>query len=311
MTSAAAIEPALISIILLCFNHEKYIDEALDGIFAQTYSPLDIIIHDDCSSDRTAEFIESRLAQRHHQSNIRFVRNPRNTVHPIPDVLRMVKGSFLVISSGDDIMLPGMVERMARTWLEEKVSLVTTNAFYIDENSNSLNQTFRDLGAPADDSFETLARDGSNACCFGAAMGFDRAIYDTFGWPPTHFLEASDIVLPFYAYLLRGARFINEPLLKYRVHSHNTSLSLLAEKSAGENALLVRERIFGCHLAHAVFFEEELDRLRSELPSRYANVSNRILPLVGIQMTEMAKKLVRNRRELDNLRRQQVQNDWK
>ena len=305
MNSPAAVEPALISVILLCFNHEKYIDEALDGLFAQTYSPLDIIIVDDCSSDRTADIIEARLAKRGDRSDVRFVRNRRNMVHPIPAVIGLATGSFIVIVCGDDVMLPSMLEQMARTWKEQKVSLVTANAFYIDDRSNDLNRTYRDPNAPADTSFETLARYGVNVCCFGAAMGFDRAIYDNFGWPPTSLLGASDIVLPFYAYLLDGAQFINEPLLKYRVHARNTSLSLLAEKSAGEDRLLAIERSYNNHLAHTVFFAQELEWLRHESPARYTEVANRMLPVVEYQQKMLSKALVRTRRELDKLRRTQ------
>ena len=84
----------LATVVLLCFNYERYIDEALDGLFAQTYQPLDIIILDDCSSDRSAEIIEARLAQRGNPPNIRFVRNQRNMVHPIPGILGMIKGAL-------------------------------------------------------------------------------------------------------------------------------------------------------------------------------------------------------------------------
>ena len=298
--------PDLISVILLCFNHERYVEEALDSLFAQTYAPLDIIVVDDCSTDRSAELIEARLAKHVGASSVRFVRTPRNMVHPIPAVIDAVRGSFVIIASADDIMLPTMIKEMAATWRAKAVSLVTANAIYIDENSRPLDRTFRNLEAPADDSFETLARDGSNACCFGAAMGFDRAILETFGWPPTDFLGASDIVLPFYAYLLKGAVFLNKPLLKYRVHSGNSSGSLLAERSAGEAQLLVHERNLGCHLAHAVFFLEELDRLRGQSSEQFGEIANRMIPLVNIQLAEMAKKLVRNRRELAALRKQPV-----
>jgi glycosyltransferase involved in cell wall biosynthesis len=302
VTSADAPKPPLATVILLCFNFERYIGQALDGLFSQTYDPLDIIIVDDCSTDRSAEIIETRLTERSNPSNVRFVRNQRNMTHPIPGILGMIKGQFIIISSGDDIMLPHMVEHLAHIWIRRQVSLVTANALYIDEQSNLLDRTFRPLDSPADDSFETLARDGTNACCFGAVMGFERTIYETFGWPATDFLEASDIILPFYAYLLKGACFSREPLLKYRVHSRNTSLSLLAERKTGEEELLTLNRSLNNHLAHAVLFDEELDRLHSQSPERYAAVAERIRPLLTIQMTEMAKKLVRNRRALHNLR---------
>src|SRR5580704_2715421 len=121
---------------------------------------------------------------------------------------------------------------MVKFWIAEDVSLVTANAYYIDENSSPLNRNFRDPTQPSDDSFETLARDGSNACCFGPAIGFEREVYDKFGYD-TDFLGAYDIIFPFYAHLLKGAKFLNKVLLKYRVHSDNASLSLAWEKSEG------------------------------------------------------------------------------
>jgi glycosyltransferase involved in cell wall biosynthesis len=298
----STLEKPIVTVVLVCFNYEQYIDEALSGLFAQTYTPLDIIILDDCSSDLSADIIEKRLAQRNKPPNARFIRNSRNLVNSIPPILPLVKGQFVMLVSADDVMLPHMVERLVQTWLEQRVSLVTANVIYIDDKSRPLGRTARGLGVPVDDSFETLARDGANACCFGAAMGFERAVIETFGWPPADFFEAGDIVLPFYAYLLKGARFIDEPLLKYRVHSRNSSLSLLSEKETGEAQILAANRAFTNHLKQAIFFDEELDRLRAEAPQRYAEIAGRIRPLVGIQITEMARKLVRSHKELYDLR---------
>jgi hypothetical protein len=204
----------------------------------------------------------------------------------------MTSGPFILQTCGDDVMMPEMIAEMAKVWIGENVSLVTTNAIYIDDCSRSLSRTFRDPNMLADETFETLARDGSNACCFGPAIGFERELYTNFGWPPTY-LGAYDIMLPFYAYLLKGARFISRPLLKYRVHGQNTSLSLRAESVNSREKSAIEERIYMGHLAHAVLMEEELTRLRSEAPERYGLVADRILPLLAIQMAEMSKKLVR------------------
>lgn len=303
MTPPAQSQPPLITVVLLCYNYEIFVDEALAGLFAQTYQPLDVIIVDDYSTDRSAEIIAARLAERGNPPNVRFVRNQRNMVHPIPGVLELIKGRFVIVASADDVMLPHMIETMAKTWLDQKVSLVTGNALYIDDKSNYLERTFRPLAQAADDSFETLARDGGNACCFGAAMGFEHAIIETFGWPPTDFLETSDIILPFYAYFLGGARFIHEPLLKYRVHSRNSSLSLLSEKTIGEAQLLAADRSLRNHVSHAIFFDQELDRLQAMAPNRFSALTNRMRPLVKTQISEMARKMDRNRRELHELRR--------
>jgi len=284
----------LVTILLLCYKHERFAAEAVSGVLSQTYSPLEIIIFDDCSPDQTAQVIERTLARERPRSDVQFIRNAKN-LHAnlvVRTGLQMAKGNFIFVSHGDDIMLPNMVEEMVRVWIDQNVSLVTANALYIDEDSQELNRTFRDPVRPADDSFETLARDGANACCFGPAIGFDRTIYEKFDWVPPY-LRAYDIMYPFYAYLLKGARFINKPLLRYRVHGQNTSLSLQAEKANDVERAKVQERMYLGHLAHATLMEEQLDRLSNEEPERYGPITARIIPLLTIQLAEMAKKLVR------------------
>src|ERR1700691_4812916 len=125
----------LISVILACYNHEKFVAEAINGVLSQTYQPLEVIIFDDCSPDSTAELIEQTIASHPRRSDVQFIRNKRNVGgHAVSEMgLRMVKGKFIFISCGDDVMLPEMIEEMAALWRNDGVSLVTANATYIDE----------------------------------------------------------------------------------------------------------------------------------------------------------------------------------
>jgi len=169
--------PPLISLVLLCYNHEKFVAEALDGVLGQTYSPLDIVIIDDCSQDRTADIVAAKLASLH--DHIRFIRNPQNMGLLIAREVGILaaRGAFIVDTCDDDVMHPDMVAEMVEAWRAKAVSLVTTNQEYIDEHSRPLGRTFRDCNLPADDSFETLVRDGANACCNGDSMGFERQVF--------------------------------------------------------------------------------------------------------------------------------------
>jgi glycosyltransferase involved in cell wall biosynthesis/SAM-dependent methyltransferase len=295
-------EEPLVSIIMLCYNHDNFVGEALDGLFAQTYSPLEIVIIDDGSSDGTAKVIETKLAQHSDRSNIEFIRNERNigANAAMRIGLNRTTGQFIHLASSDDIMLPDFIACMARAWREDNVSLVATNAYYIDEHSSSLNRTFRDPSRPGDASFETLARDGANDCCFGPAIGFDREIHSQFGWPPTY-LNAYDIMYPFYACLLKGERFLEEPLLKYRVNSQNTSLSLTMARSDEPEQAVTKERMFYGHMAHALLMQETLEKLQERMPERYSSVAEKIGPLLKIQLTEMARKFAKARRELEKI----------
>ena len=49
----------LISIIMSVYNEEIYLKEALQSIFNQTIEDYELIIVDDCSTDRTVEIIKS------------------------------------------------------------------------------------------------------------------------------------------------------------------------------------------------------------------------------------------------------------
>ena len=51
----------LVSICVLTYNHEKYIQDSLKGFLSQTYSKIELIILDDSSTDRTVELIEAMM----------------------------------------------------------------------------------------------------------------------------------------------------------------------------------------------------------------------------------------------------------
>jgi len=50
-------EQPLVTFAIIAFNQEEYIRAAVEGAFAQTYSPLEIVVSDDCSTDKTYDII--------------------------------------------------------------------------------------------------------------------------------------------------------------------------------------------------------------------------------------------------------------
>jgi glycosyltransferase involved in cell wall biosynthesis len=53
--------PPLVSFIVVAYNQDKYIKEAVLGAFSQTYQPLEIILSDDGSSDLTFEIMQDMV----------------------------------------------------------------------------------------------------------------------------------------------------------------------------------------------------------------------------------------------------------
>ena len=75
----------LITFALMAYNQEQLIEEAVAGALAQTYSPLEIILSDDCSTDRTFEIMEEMADEYKgpHSVSIRRTSRPKPLFVPI------------------------------------------------------------------------------------------------------------------------------------------------------------------------------------------------------------------------------------
>lgn len=98
----------LVTFALFAYNQAKYIPEAVEGAFSQTYSPLEIILSDDCSSDRTFEIMEemARAYQGPHVVKVRRGSVNLNIGAHVSSVFDIVGGDIIVVAAGDDISAP-------------------------------------------------------------------------------------------------------------------------------------------------------------------------------------------------------------
>lgn len=103
--------PPLVSIILACYNSEKYLDEAIRSIQAQTYKNWELIAVDDCSTDRTAGMLAQYAAQ---DARIRPISRQARGGRPAITKntgLQQAKGSYIAFLDHDDLYLPTKLER--------------------------------------------------------------------------------------------------------------------------------------------------------------------------------------------------------
>jgi glycosyltransferase involved in cell wall biosynthesis len=91
---------SLVSVIVPVYNGERFLADALQSIVNQDYRPLELIVVDDGSTDRTAEIARSFPEVRYfHQSN-QGVATARNTG------LAAAHGEFLAFLDADDLWEP-------------------------------------------------------------------------------------------------------------------------------------------------------------------------------------------------------------
>src|SRR5918997_5688988 len=108
----------LVTFMMFAYNHERFVREAVRGALAQTYSPLQIVISDDCSQDRTFEIIEEEVAGYEGPHQVLLNRNSRNLGlgGHVNRVMELAQGKLIVAAAGDDVSLPTRTEEFVRAW---------------------------------------------------------------------------------------------------------------------------------------------------------------------------------------------------
>lgn len=126
-------EKDLISILMPTYNVEQFVEEAVRSILAQTYEQLELIIVDDCSTDRTYEILQ-RLQEE--DTRIKLYRNETNSkiCKTLNRAFRYAKGAYIGRMDGDDISTPERFEIM-KQFLDGhmELALVGSNMITVDE----------------------------------------------------------------------------------------------------------------------------------------------------------------------------------
>jgi glycosyltransferase involved in cell wall biosynthesis len=96
----------LITCIIPVFNGERYLRETLDSVFAQTYRPLDVVLVDDGSTDKTAAIAAT------YDDRVRYIhQNNQGPAAARNQGIRAARGEFIAFLDADDLWHPEKLER--------------------------------------------------------------------------------------------------------------------------------------------------------------------------------------------------------
>lgn len=134
-------ERPLVTFSLFAFNQEQYIREAIEGAFSQTYEPLEIILSDDRSSDRTFEIMQemAEAYQGPHRVIARQSSENRGLLNHILDVAHESHGEYIVVAAGDDISLPERTSIVIPYFKDREVLALSSDEVVIDEKGKVRN----------------------------------------------------------------------------------------------------------------------------------------------------------------------------
>ena len=128
------LDQPLVSIVINCFNGEKYLREALDSVIKQTYKNWEIIFWDNKSTDKSAEIFKSYQDKRFKYfsatSHTSIVYEARN------DALEKTTGEFIAFLDVDDWWLPDKLGKQLPLFEDSEVGLVYGKLWYFFEKKN-------------------------------------------------------------------------------------------------------------------------------------------------------------------------------
>ena len=121
-----------ISVIVPMYNAEKYLSLCINSILAQTFKDFELILIDDCSTDKTLE-----VAKSFSDSRIKLLQNEKNL--GTPGAVRNVgidaaHGEYLFFCDNDDVMLPNALEILYSTAKINNADVSTTKKSYWAQN---------------------------------------------------------------------------------------------------------------------------------------------------------------------------------
>jgi len=199
----------LLSFVLVAYNQERFIREAVDAALSQTYSPLEIILSDDGSKDATFTIIQEMAQAYSGPHRVICNRNEKNLGigNHINKVLSLATGEWAVVAAGDDISFPERTEVLFQYIARNPdVRAIGSNSALIDEMGREVVNGRRHQQVDAFPMREFMKRGWY--LTGGCAMAYHRQCWEPY--PPINAnVIGEDLVLPF-----RGAMFGRMALLK-------------------------------------------------------------------------------------------------
>lgn len=214
----------MVSVAMTTYNGEKYVEKQIKSILNQSHSIDELIICDDCSSDETVKIIEQlsnsdeRIVLHVNNNNIGYISN-------FIQAISMTSGSYIFLADQDDLWEKNKVERMLEVLGELKAEVLCTNFQIIDseDNENEHSYIVPDYIKNTTQNVKTVDFDTliygnvSQGCTYCFSERIKNILLD---------INNHDVIHD-YQIMLIGAAFnkayyLNEKLIKYRIHGENS-----------------------------------------------------------------------------------------
>lgn len=213
----------MISVALTTHNGECYLREQIDSILGQSVSDIELVVCDDCSTDRTWEILNSYVRK---DNRVHIYRNEK-TLGFRDNFIKTInkcKGDYIALSDQDDIWMPNHLELLLEV-IDDNM-LACGNSLLVDENNNELGLTLLEqegiMRLPKKSLDIALLVMLNHNPFQGAAMMFRKEFLKV-AFPMPDEADYHDVWFAVLAAFMNSFVYVNTPVVRYRMHGDNIS----------------------------------------------------------------------------------------
>ncbi|CAC5345706.1 MULTISPECIES: glycosyltransferase family 2 protein [Planktothrix] len=232
----------LISVIIPCYKHEKFVERCLNSVAAQTYDNIEVIIVDDCSPDNSVKKIEqvinskSWIAKFDNRTKFYPFNQNQGAHNAINHGIKQSTGELIAILNSDDLYHQDRLSRIVEVMQNQDHQFVFSRVQYIDDNdtiitdSHDMAQSY--FRAQKNIKLKQFPSLGFACLSFSISIStgnfvFSKALYNALGaFKDYRYCHDWDFLLR--ALVHTEPFFLEEDLYYYRFHGKNTFESLQA-----------------------------------------------------------------------------------
>ena len=224
---------ALVSIIMNCYNGEKHLREAIDSVYAQTFTDWEIILWDDASTDSTADIAKC------YDGKLRYFKNKKaaSLGQARNWAIEQAMGEYIAFLDQDDIWFPRKLELQIPLFeVNKNVGIVYSDAIWFNDQTKvewkSLKKEHKLRGNCFGDLLTNYLLTHSSVIIRKTALLEQDEWFDV----RFNLLEEGDLFRRIaYNWELD---FVDEPLTKWRIH-HDSSTWRKYEELESEGIMLM------------------------------------------------------------------------
>jgi glycosyltransferase involved in cell wall biosynthesis len=223
----------LVSVIINCFNGEKFLKEAIDSVYNQSYQNWEIIFWDNNSSDN------SSIIAKGYSKKLRYFKSNTTTVlgKARVDAVKKASGDLLAFLDCDDLWLKHKLKTQVSFYnKDDNLDMIYTKAHIINSEGKIIGVTPDKPYVDSGNIFSELVKE--NFIPFVSAI-ISKEKYFKSGGFPLHFVNATDYSLFLNISINCKVLGLNEVTCMVRQHNNNLS-STTKVKGANESLEVVK-----------------------------------------------------------------------